>query len=667
MDLGNNLSPAMSPPIGTTPIGSPSVIPISPIGVPAMIFPQPFDIADPSLKEAFEDLRSEIVDKSVQWENRMTPMFGEYEEYTNNWRVQSTRAKNMPKGLFNSKSGETHRSIETLTSKEFMQLVSNPDFFYAVGEGLDDWGREASEVELQAVEQTIRKQLSKIRFEEKLERGIRSKKTFGTIIAECPWTSFPYGDGDKSFEGTDFIPRSLLTTGFNPFVFDLDQSDYLFTIDFPTIVMIRNWARNSSKDWNIQAVEKIYLENPKGSSVQGTSRTTTYSRVTNRKQRAGYNVLEKDVWELLTYHGRIDTDNDAVMRYWEANQRQDDPSLCDWTAGIMEEEGVVRFHPTPFRSWHHLFKTAHEKLFELEPLGYSAAKIGRKRQKELDALESRTNDLVMFNVLPMWKIGKYAGVDVSKLTIKPWSFVELENIDQLQPIQANVNAIPYSLNMQGLWKEDFRSMTGATASLQGTSGGGSSATENVIIQNESQSAVEIRARITASVFLKDFIETCHINNTYLMDNGFWVKTMQSPRPIYINKDNLPFNVGFMLKMAANEGDKQREISNALQALQMATSFRNSPTALNVVEPLWQKVFRLLGEDTRLLTKPVPMPQQMLQNVQAQANQVSRGGQATAPQSMQEGAAAGGGTPPGGFNSPVGQVMTSPVQMPARMS
>ncbi|MEG7697762.1 hypothetical protein U2181_15465, partial [Listeria monocytogenes] len=79
-----------------------------------------------------------------------------------------------------------------------------------------------------------------------------------------------------------------------------------------------------------------------------------------------------------------------------------------------------------------------------------------KRQKELDALESRTNDLTMFNVLPMWKIGKYAGVDVSKLTIKPWNFVELENIDQLEPIQANINAIPYSLNMQGIWKEDFR-------------------------------------------------------------------------------------------------------------------------------------------------------------------------------------------------------------------
>lgn len=642
----------------------------SPLGMPALIIPKPFDIADPSLEAAFDKIRTEIVDKSVQWENRMLTMFGEYEEFTDSWRVVGKRPAGMPTRLFNSKSGETHRAIETLTAKEFMALVANPDWFYAEGEGVDQFGREVSEMEIQAVEQTLRKQLQKIRFEEKLERGIRSKKTFGTLIAECPWVSFPYGDGEKSFEGTDFVPRSLLTTGFNPFVYDLDQSDYLFTIDFPTITMLRNWAKNNKKDWNVAGVEKIYNDNKdgKGSSVQGVSKTTVYSRVVQRKQRAGYTVLENNIWELLTYHGRIDTDNDAVNRYWESEGRQDDPSLCDFTCGVMQEEGTVRFHATPFRSWHHLFKTSHEKLFELEPLGYGAAKIGRKRQRELDALESRTNDLIMFNVLPMWKIGKYAGVDVSKLTIKPWSFIELENIDQLQPIQANVNALPYSLNMQNIWKEDFRTMTGATGTLQGSGGNTGSATGDVIIQNESSSAAQVRSKITAQVFLRDLLETMHVNNTYLMDNGFWIKTMMTPRPFYVNKDNLPTNVGFLLKLAADDSGKQVEIQSVMQALQMATSFRNSPTALNVIEPLWQKLFRLLGEDTRLLTKPLPMYQQMLLNQQAAQNQQSQQGQNTDVQSMEGGAEAGGGTPQGGFNSPVGPVMTSPTnQTPVKMS
>ena len=638
---------------------------LSQFGMPAVIIPKPFNLADPEFKNSFDKTRSEIVDKSVAWENKMTTLFGEYEEYTDSWRVVSRRTRGMPNRLFNSKSGETHRATETLPTKEFLHLISSDPFFYATGEGLDEFGREPSELELQAVEQTIRKQLLKIRFEEKLERSLRSKKLFGTMIVECPWITFPYGDGEKTFEGTDFVHRSLLTTGFNPFVYDLDQSDYIFTIDFPTITMLRNYAKMNTKDWNMEEIERIYDEHGesgKNASAQGTSKTSTYNRVVQRKQRAGYNSLESGVFENLTYHGRI-TGNDAINRYWESEGRTDDPSFCDFSVGIMQESGVVRFHATPFKSWHHLFKTSHEKLFELEPLAYGAGKIGRKRQRELDALESRTNDLTMFNVLPMWKIGKYAGVDVSKLTIKPWNFVELENIDQLEPIKANIEALPYSLNMQNIWKEDFRAMTNATGTLQGTGGNSGSATGDAIIQNESQSTVNMRARITANVFLKDYLETCHINNTYLMDNGFWIKTMMTERPFYVNKNNLPVNVGFLLKLAADDSGKQKEIQSCIQILQIATSFRNSPTALNVVEPIWQKLFRLLGEDTRLLTKPLPMYQQMMMNMQAQAGRGNTQGLATDSQSMQAGAAAGGGTPDGRISTPVGPVETSPNSQP----
>src|SRR6185436_5294418 len=83
---------------------TPSAIP----GMPSLIIPVPFSIADPKLKSSFDKIKTEIVDKSVQWENRMTPMFGEYEEYTDSWRVQGRRPKGMPNSLFNSVSGETH-------------------------------------------------------------------------------------------------------------------------------------------------------------------------------------------------------------------------------------------------------------------------------------------------------------------------------------------------------------------------------------------------------------------------------------------------------------------------------------------------------------------------------------------------------------------------------
>src|SRR3990167_6070373 len=213
-----------------------------------------------------------------------------------------------------------------------------------------------------------------------------------------------------------------------------------------------------------------------------------------------------------------------IYQYWESEGRQDDPGNCDFSAGVLNEAGVVNFHATPFKTWHHLFKIAHSKLLELEPLGYGVGKIGRKRQKELDALESRTNDLTMFNVLPMWKIGKYAGVDVSKLTIKPWNFVELENMDQLEPLRPQIEALAHAINMQGTWKQDFRASNQATDNAQGLATGGT-ATESAIIQNSTTMSGGKDAEITAESFLGDLLSTFHVNNVFFMDNGFWVKTM----------------------------------------------------------------------------------------------------------------------------------------------
>ena len=107
----------------------------------------------------------------------------------------------------------------------------------------------------------------------------------------------------------------------------------------------------------------------------------TYNRVVQRKQRAGYNVLDADNFELISYHGRIDVENDVVRKYWESEGREDDPAMCDFSPKVLHENGVIAFNATPFKTWRHVFKTAHTKLFEMEPLGYGVGKIGRKRQK----------------------------------------------------------------------------------------------------------------------------------------------------------------------------------------------------------------------------------------------------------------------------------------------
>ena len=282
----------------------------------------------------------------------------------------------------------------------------------------------------------------------------------------------------------------------------------------------------------------------------------------------------------------------------------------------------------------------------MEPLGYGVGKIGKKRQRELDSTESRANDLLMFSLLSMWKIGKYAGVDVSKLTIKPWNFVELENIDQLEPLRPQIEALAHAINIQGTWKQDFRASNQATDNAQGLATGGT-ATESAIIQNSTTMAGGKDAEITAEAFLGDLLSTFHVNNVFFMDNGFWVKTMGSPKPFYVDRNTLPFNVGFILKLATDKQYRPQRITNIMEALKVSTHVNNLvPSSLNVIEPLYQELFRALEMNLRLLEKPVPLADKIISSIRRSA----KGGGSGVNGSMAN-----------GERGAVGPVETSPLQ------
>src|SRR4029077_1551017 len=83
---------------------SPSIPGLSDLfsGMPSLIVPKVYSIDDPSLKQAFDKLKEECIEKQEFWESRMTTFFGEYEEFTDNWRIMPRTSVNRPKALFNS-------------------------------------------------------------------------------------------------------------------------------------------------------------------------------------------------------------------------------------------------------------------------------------------------------------------------------------------------------------------------------------------------------------------------------------------------------------------------------------------------------------------------------------------------------------------------------------
>ncbi len=554
-------------------------------------------------------LKLEVMDKVNSWENRQSNFFNEYAVYRESWRVQPLRGTSKrPSGLFDSKSGETHRATETLATLWFRMLTALDPFFNAYGEGVNEAGEEMSEGELFAVETVLEKQLEVSRFKEKLLRVLNSVALFGTAIVEEPFVSLPYGDRTKTMEYTDFILRSLIMTGFDTSVLDIDMSDYIFTIDYPTKWKLRNWSTSEDEVWDRVAMEKHFVES--GDNVLKTT-SQAYSRLTNSKQRAGYIERDTSIHEQINYHGRLDVENPVIGRLWDSLGRKDDPKFIDFSVGILDGVMVDKFHKTQFDTWHSRFKILHYKLFEFEPLGYGVGKIGRKKQREMDITESRTNDILMFSLYSMWKVGRFAGLKANQLNIKPWNLIELDDINQLEPIRPDIAAIQQSLQMMNIWREDFRQTVGAGTNLQAQITK-ASATESAIAQNEAIRGGSVHAEVIA-LPIKEHINTMHVNNLAFLDEPIWVASTGQNKPQSINRENLPQSVGFKIKIVTDKDSRPERLRVLLEGMQMVSSIRQDmPSSLNMLRPMAEEWFRLMDLDPRSLNEPVPVGDQLEQ-------------------------------------------------------
>lgn len=612
-----------SSPASAASLGTPGMVqnlpPISwvppQLGAPNVIIPQPFSFKRHSQSDK-DKLVSEILDKVHFWETSSTQFFQEYAEFANSWRVQPRQfVTRRPDRLFNSKTGETHRATETLATLWFRMLTASDKYFEVVGEGLDDFGNQLDQNMLYATEAVLVKQLRTLQFKKKLLNSLRSLALFGTVIFEEPWVSLPYGGVSKYFEGTDFQHRSLIQTGYDTTAFDIDMSDFIFTCDYPTTWRMRNLATIDPETWDSEEIQS-QIDKQKGSNIYRRSATTVYSRIRERKQRAGYNMSAEDnVMELINYHGRLDIDNPIVQDIWQSSGQEGDPNLSDFTIGVLNGESPVKGHVTQGKSWHNRFKVGCYKTFELEPLAYGVGKLGKKPQREMDTRISRAHDIVQMALYSMWIVSKYAGLKSNQLNIKPFNIVEVEDVSQLQKIVPDLEAVQQALAIHALSVEDFRALTGATANLQAVNTK-ATATEASLTQSEAIRGGSVHAEIISETLIRQHLETMHVNNLDYLDQEIWVKVSGELPPQRMNKMNLPKNIGFEIKTTTDKDFRPERIQNILQAIQIITSIRQVvPASINAIAPLFEEYFRSLGMNPRLLRQPIPIQDQILQFMQ----------------------------------------------------
>lgn len=626
-----------------------------------VIVPQPFSLANQQQGD-LDKILDEIMDKVKQWESRNNTFFRDYIKFADAWRVRPMNVQTKkPRGLFNSRSGETHRAAETLGTFWLRSLTARDPFFEAISEGFDDFGNEIRPEQLYSAESVIIKQLRMAHFKEKLLRSLRSIALFGTCIIEEPFISRLAGDGRTWFEYTDFVFRSLLKTGFDSSVMDIDMSDYIFTIDFYTKYALRRMSKADDEFWDQGRLEK-YIQEFAGQRTSDDSpekSTSVFDRLQESKQRAGYSGVDRNVFEKITYHGKLEVENPVIASLWESMGRQDDPNDYDFTVGVVNGKEIIQFHQTQFGTWHSRFKVAHFKLFEDEANGYGIGRIGRKPQREMDVTQSRANDILMFALYSMWKVSRFAGLQANQLNIKPWNIIELDDINGLQQIEPNINALTAAMGMIGANKEDFRTTVGAASNLQAQVTK-ASATEAALAQTEAVRGASVHAEIIAETFLREHIETCHRNNLAYLDSPVWIAATGENKSGFYDKNNLPHNIGVEIKIVLDKDFRPERLLRLREALDITTSIRNIvPEGLNAARPLFEEYFRALGMNPRLLFKPIPVDQQL----RDQMNKLQQQGKF--PQLLNEvqgevaGEEAGGGAEQNVTQTPVGPVATSP--------
>lgn len=624
-----------------------------------VITPKPFSLKDQP-RDSLDKVRDEMMDKVRTWEKRQAPFFEMYFRGTDSWRIKPpTNKSQKPKQLFNSKSGETHRGAETLATVWQRMLTASDPYFEALKQGLNQAGQETSEEELYATEGVLLKQQEVSGYKGKLLRSLRSLANVGTVVVEQPYTKRPYGFGQSFIEYTDFLFRPMIRVGFDTAVYDIKESDFIFTIDFLSKWMLQNIASVDSEYWDYDLVKKHISDFGNGIPANASG---IYNRIRESRSRAGYNEADANVFENINYHGRLDPENPVVYALAESLGGAVDPEFVDFSAGLLDAQDICKFHVTQYGDWRTRFLRATYKDFEDEPQGYGIFQLGRRLQREMDINEGMTNDLLTAFTLMMFKIGKYSGYSEKQMVWEPLKTIELEDINQLAPLTPDPNAFKVALEMINLRREDFRNIMGAQTGLQAQYSKGISATEAGLSQTEAIRGASVHAEIMGEPLVREHLEVSHLNNLNYLDEPIWVGLTGTKKPLLIDKNKLPVNVGFKVKIVTDKDFRPEGIQKLLETIQICTSIRNDvPASINAIPHLFEELFRRLGMNPRLLREPVPVADQMammLNKAIKSGAMPSAPGQGAPNEVAGEAAGAGGGV--NMQNTPVGPVPTSPL-------
>lgn len=526
----------------------------------------------------------EIKAKVDFWRQRLLGQLERFNVHADMWRLIKPARSGDLSGFSNPQLTETTRATEAIATFMYRALTSaDPNF-----QMLSHNPNTSQEMLFQS-ESVISWQKRTLQYNRKLLRGLRSCALFGTVGVEEPWTECP-----GQYQGTDFIPRSLLQIAFDPLCFDITQSPWHATIDFVTEEALMK---------KVKEMPDIYDAAQVQAAVDSMgSKDSLPAEVLARLAAAGYlsyasaqaGNKQSKILYLTTYYGPL----------------QDNPTSTggDWCVSTLNDTYRIRTHESSYGQ--RPFEFAHLNEFEMEPYGYGTGRVGEAMQPEMNSNRGRMHDTITYSLLNMWVANRMANIKTSQLKIKPWGLVEIDgDTDGLKPIRPQLEGVNFGLMLEKMMKEEYRTTTGASDNLQALVTE-ASATEASIAQSEAVRRLSVISEIVAESLVRRHTEKMHANNLALLDQPFWIANTGTPKPpLRIYPGNLAQNVEIIVKVVTDKDFRPQRNKDIIQLVQLLTSIRSDHPEIGQLSimPWIAELARGVGMNPATAIQPSAMP------------------------------------------------------------
>lgn len=485
----------------------------------------------------------------------------------------------------NPRQTEYYRAVAAVGTLMYRMMTSADPFYEARPVDLNpDYDA------LDTIKHTWDTQLRYAKYRPNLLRACHIAPSTGTVICQEDYRIFGVGPFGRRVPATTLTPRSLDQVFFDQGATSFDDADWVATADITSSVELKRLAqeaRDLKAPWNEKALEAA------ADAVEDSN--TIPWRVLERLKRSGFTLEDafKKKKELLFYSGKLDCLNDGM----------------EYIAVLVNRKYLVRFHANRNQSGRRNLRVGKWVDYDATPTGLGYIHLLGRQHKAMDANRQKAQDLFTKGAYGMMTRRRGSVLD-DDLVLQPNGFVDVDDHNDLRPIDFNVGAGKDILSLDELLKQEFRGAAHAPDILQAMASEASTATEAGLSSNEALRAVACHAEMLAEPLVREHLENLHANNVQNIDAPFNINAAKITKRVY--PAQLRMELDIRAKTTTDKDFSPKRLERLIQLAQILTSTKSDHADLAQISIL-------------------PLVQAIAQDLQVNPNEVITMGRGGMPQ------------------------------------